>query len=92
MASKRFFFVITNHAQLQLALGELLDAGLDAKAANWNPDVVTNPPARAGVTVPEAQKDEASEILTGINISFVPFGRSCNAMNASTDKTGPDAS
>jgi hypothetical protein len=71
---KRFLFVITDRTQLQSALDKLIDAGFDAKPANWNPDVVTNPPARAGVTVPEAQKDEANRTLAAASLSFVPFG------------------
>jgi hypothetical protein len=60
--AKRFHFIITDRitdrACLQTALdGAALAAGIDARAIHWDPEVVTNPPTRAGITTPHDQAD-----------------------------------
>jgi hypothetical protein len=68
---KRFFFIIPDRAQLQPALDKLTAAGIDAAAVDRNPEVATNPPTRAGVTVANSQAAEAREILTNDGIRFL---------------------
>jgi hypothetical protein len=71
---KRHLLVPTNRADLQLALDSLKAAGIDAKAHNWNPEVATNPPARAGITVQQGEIEKSRQILDIEKIPFIELG------------------
>ena len=74
LSPARRLLVIPDRSKLQAALDRLLKDGIDARPANWSPEVVTSPPARAGVTVPESQTISAQKSLDAAAITWLDLG------------------
>jgi hypothetical protein len=59
---------------LEAALEGLIAEGIDAKPFRWDPEVITDPPQRAGIHVPLDKVDATRRILEADMIPFVDGG------------------